>query len=359
MWCAGVPDTALSRQLTAETVQWQAASLAKSTRQQYDKHWEYWIRFLLVLGVLWRMYTPDEYLLCMYVAWLARSCAYHTVVQYVKGLKASLVGAGITWMGGMQLQSVLLGVKNDKGMASQVKLAIHPYMLVEMSSMVWGRDLEELAAFTCMVLGVFSFLRKSNLVVDGVSLSHGNKVLRRCDVVFDQQKYCLWLTVRFTKTLKHRERVHTVAVQGVKGGVLDPVHWWLRYQRAVPAGSEEPAFGSDVNGTYVPLTYTRLVHHIKALVTTLGLDASKFSSHSLRRGGASFAFLCSVQRELIQMQGDWKSDAYQRYLQFDEQQKLSVTAAMQEALQKGKYRSELSARAEVQGCKMPGWGARA
>ena len=48
-----------------------------------------------------------------------------------------------------------------------------------------------------------------------------------------------------------------------------------------------------------------------------GRDPSRYSSHSFRRGGATWAFGCEVSPELIQIHGDWKSEAYKRYLDFD------------------------------------------
>ena len=43
-------------------------------------------------------------------------------------------------------------------------------------------------------------------------------------------------------------------------------------------------------------------------------SARRFSGHSLRRGGATFAFQCGIPSELIKLQGDWRSDAYMLYL---------------------------------------------
>ena len=48
----------------------------------------------------------------------------------------------------------------------------------------------------------------------------------------------------------------------------------------------------------------------------IGLDPNHYSSHSFRRGGATWAFKCGVSAELIQLQGDWKSDAYKLYLKY-------------------------------------------
>jgi hypothetical protein len=60
-------------------------------------------------------------------------------------------------------------------------------------------------------------------VVGADSLFHQAKVLRRQDVEVDSKHYCLWISVRFTKTLQYQDRVHRVAVAGMPGAALDPV----------------------------------------------------------------------------------------------------------------------------------------
>ena len=44
------------------------------------------------------------------------------------------------------------------------------------------------------------------------------------------------------------------------------------------------------------------------------LDAAKYSGHSLRRGGASFALLLGLPIDLIKIQ-DWRSNACERHLE--------------------------------------------
>ena len=46
-----------------------------------------------------------------------------------------------------------------------------------------------------------------------------------------------------------------------------------------------------------------------------GQQADKFMGHSFRRGGASFGLQCGLPPDLIKLQGDWNSNAYERYLQ--------------------------------------------
>ena len=44
------------------------------------------------------------------------------------------------------------------------------------------------------------------------------------------------------------------------------------------------------------------------------MPVNAYSSHSLRRDGASWAIQCGIPSDIIKLMGDWKSDAYLRYL---------------------------------------------
>ena len=55
-----------------------------------------------------------------------------------------------------------------------------------------------------------------------------------------------------------------------------------------------------------------------------GLDASKFSTHSLRRGGATFMRMSGASLQEIRERGDWKSGAVHEYLKLSLTERLSV-----------------------------------
>lgn len=73
---------------------------------------------------------------------------------------------------------------------------------------------------------------------------------------------------------------------------------------------------------------------IKKFCSVVGLDASLFSAHSLRKGGATVALLAGVDDTMVKAQGDWVSDAYQRYITFSMAQRESVPRKIAEAMRK-------------------------
>ena len=115
----------------------------------------------------------------------------------------------------------------------------------------------------------------------------------------------------------------------IPGSELCPVKAFKSMASLLPASGRHPAFlVKNSNGKVKPLTYKTLQGRIKGLVARTGRDPTLYSSHSLRRGGCSFAFKSGVSTSLIQHHGDWLSDCYKNYLSFDFQETLSVSERM-------------------------------
>lgn len=106
------------------------------------------------------------------------------------------------------------------------------------------------------------------------------------------------------------------------------------YLRLVPAGPELPAFGYVVDGAYAPLSYSVLLSTMKSLLAQVGQQPEKFAGHSLRRGGATYAYQCGVNPLFIRIQGDWNSDAGLLYVGLSHEQKRHVTMSMQQCMRK-------------------------
>jgi integrase len=75
-----------------------------------------------------------------------------------------------------------------------------------------------------------------------------------------------------------------------------------------------PAFVLQDKAGFRPLLYKAFVKKLKSSLQVMGLDPKLYSSHSLRRGGATWAARVGLTGDVIQMLGDWQSDAYLLYL---------------------------------------------
>ena len=53
---------------------------------------------------------------------------------------------------------------------------------------------------------------------------------------------------------------------------------------------------------------------LRGVIKQIGLNSELYSLHSFRRDGCTFSFQSGIPAELIQLHGDWKSDAYKKIL---------------------------------------------
>ena len=80
----------------------------------------------------------------------------------------------------------------------------------------------------------------------------------------------------------------------------------------------------------VPVTYYLFQNVLRKLIKKIGEDPTHYSSHSFRRGGATWAFSLNIPSGLIQIYGDWSSDAYKTYLKFSLKDKIAVAIKMKD-----------------------------
>jgi integrase len=106
-------------------------------------------------------------------------------------------------------------------------------------------------------------------------------------------------------------------------------------RKLVPAHPASPMFILPGREGFVPLTKHVFVSHFRTCLGSAGVpNAPSFRGHSFRRGAASWAFSCGVPGELIQLYGDWSSDAYKLYLEFSLEAKLQLANHIRHAINK-------------------------
>ena len=97
--------------------------------------------------------------------------------------------------------------------------------------------------------------------------------------------------------------------------------------RLIPASQDSPACCIPSNQSVMPITYSQLNNRLKCLIKKANIPGH-FGTHSFRREGASWAARAGVTDSLIQLQGDWVSDCYKKYIEFPLQSRLSVSKSM-------------------------------
>lgn len=167
----------------------------------------------------------------------------------------------------------------------------------------------------CFVDSFFLFSQEiSNLVPSTKTSFDRKRHLCQGDVFIEDDNLVIW--IKWSKTLQSHERVVLIPLAPIPKHPLCPVQAYQDMVAAIPATDNAPLFVMPGTGGVTPLTSSVFTKWFKQKISECGLDPRRFSIHSLRRGGASFAFHCGVEPLLIKTHGDWKSNAFLEYLSF-------------------------------------------
>ncbi len=142
----------------------------------------------------------------------------------------------------------------------------------------------------------------------------------------------LVVTFNWTKTIQFVERKLLVPVVSIPDSILCPIRAFKYMCQLVPAQNSSPAFVCPSSSGLAPVTYHQYQRFIRQMMKKINLEPNSFSSHSFRCGGATWAFSSHVPGELVRVHGDWKSEAYLKYLDLSLEHRLQVAQVMVQAL---------------------------
>ena len=265
--------------------------------------------------------------LSLYAQFLSRtfkSCS--SIKNYISGVKTMhhLLGYSVDHINDFLIN---LGIKCIARMNPYcIKQAkpVTPEILLQFASVMDFTNSEDVVFWCLFLFAFFLFSRKSNLVPTTKEDVKNGKCLLHKDV----SNY-LVVSFRFSKTIQFGERILETPLVKIPGSKLCPVTAYEKMCRMIPADAEDPLF-SLPNRKCV--FYSKFQYKLKNLIEKIGLNPNDYSSHGFRRAGCTFAFSANVPTDLIQLQGDWHSDAYKKYLAFTMNDKLHVAEQMKEQI---------------------------
>ena len=261
--------------------------------------------------------------LCRYIAWLARTVKYKTIVNYVTmGVRVYHLDTGMPYdvnQNNPAVRAMLKGVKRVLGDPTNQKMPITIDILNKIAHLLLTQpNPSALALLSAFTMGFFCLLRKGQLVpknrAEGETDTH---VLTRKDV-FRSPDGKLWIQLTHTKTIQFKERVLRLPLARIPGSLICPSLALDRYLQVI-ANSPLNSLFQEIDtrtANWVPLSYGRMMLHLKNAIKAIGLDPALYAGQSFRRGGATFLLSIGTDIPSIKAMGDWSSDAYLRYLEF-------------------------------------------
>ena len=309
----------------------QKKAFAKGTIKNLKVQWNKFYKFAVLTGL--PVFPISLQHLCLYVQFLSRSLQCpKSVSNYVSGVKLLHQLAGLPFPDYTELEYRLTmrGLIRVLDHVPQRAAPITPVILLDIFKLLDVRDATQLVFWCLFLFMFFLFSRKSQFLPVSLSSQQVVRLVCRKDVTFSQG--LLWVAFRWTKTRQAGKEPLLVPLAPIPGSPLCPVTAYSRMISAVPSLPHCPAFVLSTPSGPVPVLYSLFHQVLRSLLSKVGLDPRKFSSHSFRRGGASFAFRSGVRGELIQKQGDWASDAYKLYLSMDIPSRVAVAQSMSKSV---------------------------
>lgn len=299
---------------------------AEGTHKNLKIQWETYLMFCIYFGLT---YLPmDTSTLSLYAQFLGRSFkSTQSIKNYLSGVKTMhhLLGYSTEKINDFLINLGLKGIARSKPHMVKQAQAITPEILEKMYHHLNMKNPKDVVIWCLFLFAFFLFARKSNLVPTTVNDLKSPKFLLRQDVSLNHG--VLLVTMKWSKTNQFGQRILQTPLIKIPHSALCPVSAYLNMCKVVNAKESDPLFTFPKGK---PVFYKNYQTKLKQLIEEIGMNSDTFSTHSLRRGGCTFAFKSKVPTELIKAHGDWKSDCYQQYISFSLEDKLLVAGRMRE-----------------------------
>ena len=199
-------------------------------------------------------------------------------------------------------------MKRSKGAAPSYKLPLTPSHLIKLRNKLNLNVAAEAMFFAIVTTCFFGLLRIGN-ALSSSSVTE-KSVIKAKDLTFTKKGAVL--TIRSSKTIQFSERIHSVVLPLLPLHPLCPVSALRNFiNNAGLPPPNTPLFSIANQPAYTAQLFRKKLTSILSEVVDSPKD---FSTHSLRRGGATWLLNAGAPIHLIKLLGDWKSDAVFKYL---------------------------------------------
>ena len=280
----------------------------------------------------------DNRTLMRYIALLARTLKVTTIITYISmGVRLYHVQNNLHWTPIRErfpVAMLIRGIRRIKGDGEKAKQPITLHILRKIRKHIdlrtkWGKCI-----WAALLLAFYCMLRKSSISADKQDTTNDRALIRTAHLFIREGR--LWIRLFHTKTIQFGERVLELPVPQVPGSDLCATTAIMEHIKANAPDRNGPLFkvGKQV------LTYKKLLKELKSLLHKAGENPDDYAGHSLRRGGATWAIEnAMLPAEIIRTIGDWKSQAYLRYLTISESLRKRAADMMETAIRGGRWGS--------------------
>lgn len=281
----------------------QLDAYATSTKVAHLSQMKHYMNFIDSFGGLLSPLPCSNEQICAYIAFMSKTLKYSTIRQYLSNLsnfKRSMGYPSIDYSD-YQIKTCLKGTLRRLGGEAKIASPILPNELVRIFSTL--HDSPGHTAFRAGMLLCFrALLRKCQI-------TSSESTIKRHNVRFTD--WGLILTIVRSKSIQFKERILEIPIAALKDKKLCAVYWLSRHFSDTPSQSDSDILQLPGLASFPYKIYEET---LKLQCARANLDPMKYSSHSLRRGGATFLSITGSSIEQIKNRGDWSSSCVYKYL---------------------------------------------
>lgn len=249
----------------------------------------------------------------IYLAFLARKISANSIPNYMNVIRLIHLQAGFPnpLIDNFELGLIKKGISREKGTPPLQKLPIDIPILRKIHAILDLNTPSDLSFWASCLLGFLGFMRKSTMLPPKNFTTE--KILTRNDIL-DLNIDSFILQVHHSKVIQFGEKIHLIPFARSSDFNLCPVRAIMAHFGASPLEKNRPLFNYKFAGNELLVTQSTFAKRLKSILSSVLLNSSLYSAHSLRRGGASYAFEIGISPIQIKLRGDWASDAFERYV---------------------------------------------
>ena len=301
---------------------------ADGTAKNLKIQWESFLLFCFHFGLVYLPASTET--LSLFTQFLSRSFkSTQSIKNYVSGVKSMhyLLGYSVDHINDFLINLGIKGIARLNPHSVKQAEPITPDILLKMAAKLDFTCTTDKVFWCLFLFAFFLFARKSNLVPTTKEDLKNKHFLMRKDVSVEANM--LIISFRFSKTIQFGERILQTPLIEIEDSILCPVKAFFNMCKSIQINGEDPLFSLSNKKC---IWYNQYQAKLKSLIKKIGLNPDNYSSHSFRRGGCSYSFKSGVPADLIQLHGDWRSDAYKKYLALTLHDKIRVAESMKRCI---------------------------
>jgi hypothetical protein len=288
---------------------YQGLRFARSTKSNILSHIRQWLYFTNFFSLDPIPALPDS--LCLFMELMSNTSTYGHCKNVLSSVKYRHQATGYGFpSNNFGLEATLQGIKRRLKGTPQFVLPINPAILRRMYRNIDTNKTSDLSLWCSFLTAFYCLFRKSNVVPKDSNFDP-ECVLKRSDIVIDEDGKNVLIYVNFSKTNQYQRSFHVIPIPANDDPALDLFRHVKNLFSSVKVPESSPAFMYSKTSF---ITYRSFTDRLKRLLSMSGLDPSLYSGHSFRRGGASHLYGIGGTTLMVQVLGDWRSQIFTRYL---------------------------------------------